>query len=79
MNCFTSLILLGLVALSLAVYTETQQEIMNFIVGKCAEEQDIELNSNFTEQWEYTGLLFPDEDKSKRYAVSWPMVTTFRQ
>ncbi|XP_058448382.1 uncharacterized protein LOC131428443 isoform X3 [Malaya genurostris] len=69
MNYFTSIIFSGLAALCLADYTEKQLQTINFIVGKCAQEQDIELNSDFTKQWMYTGLLFPDEEISKKFAV----------
>ncbi|XP_058448377.1 uncharacterized protein LOC131428440 [Malaya genurostris] len=65
MNSIIYSILLGLAAISLATLTEKQQQTLNFIIGKCAEGVDIELNSNFTTQWEHTGDLFPDEEKSQ--------------
>ncbi|XP_058448385.1 uncharacterized protein LOC131428446 [Malaya genurostris] len=68
MNYFTSLFFSGLVALCLAEYSEKQKQTQSYIVGKCAEEQDIKLNSDFAKQWMYTGLLYPDEI-SKKYAV----------
>ncbi|XP_058448383.1 uncharacterized protein LOC131428445 [Malaya genurostris] len=69
MNYFTSLFFSGLVALCLAEYSEKLKQTQNFIVGKCAKEQGIELNSDFTKQWVYTGLLFPDEEISRIFAV----------
>ncbi|XP_058455255.1 uncharacterized protein LOC131432767 isoform X2 [Malaya genurostris] len=69
MNFFTISIVLGLSALCQAGYTEKQTQSLNFIIGECAKEQGIELNSDFTEQWKYTGDLFPDEEKSKQFAV----------
>ncbi|XP_058455250.1 uncharacterized protein LOC131432764 [Malaya genurostris] len=64
----TTLILIVLASLCQALYTEKQEQTLNVVVGQCAEELGIDLNSNFTEQWEYTGVLFPDEEKSKNFA-----------
>ncbi|XP_058453448.1 uncharacterized protein LOC131431634 [Malaya genurostris] len=67
MNFLTSLICLSLTTASLA-YTENQKLTLNYITGKCTEKLDIEFNGDFTEQWSNTGVLFPDEEKSKKFA-----------
>ncbi|XP_058448386.1 uncharacterized protein LOC131428447 [Malaya genurostris] len=69
MSFFSSLTLLGLAYLCLAEFTDEQQEHLNQNVEKCADKLGIELNSDFMEQWKYTGNLFPDEEKSKMFAI----------
>ncbi|XP_058448388.1 uncharacterized protein LOC131428449 [Malaya genurostris] len=69
MHFLTSSIWFGLAALCLALYTEKQEQSLNVIIEKCAEEQGIELSNEFTEHWKYTGDLFPDEEKSKKFAL----------
>ncbi|XP_058447327.1 uncharacterized protein LOC131427814 isoform X2 [Malaya genurostris] len=53
----------------IAGFTEEQLQKQNVVVGKCADELGIELNSDFTEQWTFNGNLFPDEETPKKFVV----------
>ncbi|XP_058818707.1 uncharacterized protein LOC131681735 [Topomyia yanbarensis] len=69
MNFIASLIFLGLAASCLAAYTEKQQALLADVVGKCALELGVTLNSDLIERSKSSGNPFPDNEKSKSFVA----------
>ncbi|XP_058448361.1 uncharacterized protein LOC131428424 [Malaya genurostris] len=71
MNFIGNVILLGLVTLCLAKYTEKQNQFTADVYAKCAIELAMVIDSDFIERSKITGNVFTNDEASKKLLACW--------
>ncbi|XP_058448368.1 uncharacterized protein LOC131428430 [Malaya genurostris] len=68
MNYIACVILLGLIILS-QEFSPEQHKTIDDIIGKCAAESDMPIDSDLILLYKYNGTLFPDDENSKKFVT----------